>query len=368
MAAFNSVLVIGTREKLMSSGFPVIETHTGGEITRIVFADGIGLPDLPAAEQIEYLKQNLDWVRRSLTSEPRGMQFAVGAVVTKLPQENHYRVLFFNNVGYLEMCGHGLIGVVEALRYQHVADQGAMIPSSEPPPLSGHVVFETAAGEVIAEVLSGGAVSFQGVPSFLYRSNVDLQLEDGTQCVGEIAYGGNWFFLSSVDAIEMSRCEDLMQRTMMIRSALERDEITGANNAEIDHIELYHHQQFDPELLADLDYSTAEVSAEGKGLSASGAANFVLCPGRHYDRSPCGTGTSAKLACLAAAGKLQPGDWWVQQSVTGSRFLASYQRQQDDATQQSAVVRVRVVGRASVTALSWQIYDAADPLRFGIGD
>ncbi|OUT54189.1 MAG: hypothetical protein CBB71_23295 [Rhodopirellula sp. TMED11] len=363
----------------MRSGFPVIETHTGGEITRVVFADGIGLPDLPAAQQVDHLKQNLDWVRRSLTCEPRGMQFAVGAVVTKLPDANRYRVLFFNNVGYLAMCGHGLIGVVEALRYQHLVDAGTRLcESARPAPLSGQVVFETAAGEVIAEVLPGGAVSFQGVPSFRYRTNVELQLEDGTPCVGDIAYGGNWFFLSSVERIEMSLCENLMQRTTMIRSALERDRITGADGAEIDHIELYGHQSFDVSVLADLDESLAgeSLAAQGagvdglnpSGLHIEGAANFVLCPGHHYDRSPCGTGTSAKLACLAASGKLQPGGIWVQQSVTGSRFLGSYERLRDDRGQGDGLVRVTVVGRASVTAVSWQIYDAADPLRFGIGN
>lgn len=313
----------------MVESFPVLDTHTGGEITRVLFASDIGLDAVSLSEQLLQLRGPLDWVRKSLTSEPRGSEYAVGAIVRPpLDSTRSGSIVFFNNVGYLGMCGHGLIGVVEALRYHRRI-------------LPGTVEFETPAGAVTATLETDHRVKFTGVKSYSFRQDVTVTCDDGKQVVGEVAYGGNWFFLTGDDAVASASIDELMIKSQLIRNALDREMIRGADGAIIDHVEL-----FCP-------------LANDDAHDVQGCRNFVLCPGGHYDRSPCGTGTSAKLACLAARGELEPQTDWIQQSITGSRFVASYQR--DDCG-----VRPTITGRAHVLAETTQVFDAADTLRFGI--
>ncbi|QDV42439.1 4-hydroxyproline epimerase [Stieleria neptunia] len=324
----------------MPDSFSVLDTHTGGEITRVLFAADIGLAGQSVDQQLDQLRGPMDWIRKTLTSEPRGTEYAVGAVVTP-PEEDLKRpgcIVFFNNVGYLGMCGHGLIGVIEALRYRE-----SMRP--------GTARFATPAGTVQATLEADRRVCFTGVPSRCYRQDVAVTCRDGHQVEGEIAYGGNWFFLTPDEAVRSATISELMDRSQRIRDALDRQGVRGENGALIDHVELY-----GP--LSTADQSTADnipLAAEEVGCRT-----FVLCPGGHYDRSPCGTGTSAKLACLAARGWLQPGAEWIQESVTGSRFVASYQDQGD-------AVEVTIRGRAHVIAETRQIFDPEDALRLGIG-
>ncbi|MCA9139967.1 MAG: proline racemase family protein [Planctomycetales bacterium] len=307
----------------MPDSFPVLDTHTGGEITRIVYAEDIGLDAVSPAQQLRQLRDRMDWVRKSLTSEPRGSEYAVGAIVrrpTELTKAGS--IVFFNNVGYLGMCGHGLIGVVEALRYHRL-----IVP--------GTYEFETPAGNVSATLEPDHRVTFTGVRSYVFRQDVAVECDDGRQVVGEIAYGGNWFFITRDDAVGSASIDELMLKSQSIRNALDRDKIRGADDAVIDHVELY------------------------CPLNATGSRNFVLCPGGHYDRSPCGTGTSAKLACLAARGELEPNSNWIQQSITGSRFVGSYRHEQGG-------IRPTITGRAHVIAETMQIFDQDDALRFGM--
>lgn len=317
--------------------FPVLDTHTGGEITRVLISHDIGLDDAPPADQIQQLRGRLDWIRKSLTSEPRGSAFAVGAVVTPPSSSiRDWQVLFFNNVGYLGMCGHGLMGVVEALRYRHQILQGAN-------------EFLTPVGKVTTVLDQDRRVTFTGVPSYVYRQDVTVTCEDGTVIVGDIAYGGNWFFLALDESIDTSNhtatASELMMKCQLIRDAIDRENISGPNGEPIDHIELY--------CPLHLNDGSSQCHQE------VGCRNFVLCPGGHYDRSPCGTGTSAKLACLARRGQLQSGQEWIQESITGSRFLASYQTDDEG-------VRVKISGRAHVIAETIQVIDPADPLRHGL--
>ena len=305
----------------MLDSFPVLDTHTGGEITRIVLAADIGLADLSIDRQLESLKNEFDWIRRSLTCEPRGSAFAVGAVVTANP-DGVSKIVFFNNVGYLGMCGHGLIGVVEALRYLGLIQ-------------SGTFEFDTPAGRVNATLQADSSVRFVGVRSYCHQRDVTVVL-GGEQITGDVAYGGNWFFLAPLNIGEHTRWNQLLDRAQELRAALTADGITGADGAEIDHIEFY--EPLRNEL---------------------GCRNFVLCPGGHFDRSPCGTGTSAKLACLVARDQLSPGQQWIQQSITGSRFIASYQHDGEG-------IRAAISGRAHVIAETKQIFDATDALRFGL--
>lgn len=327
----------------MPDSFPVLDTHTGGEITRVVFAADIGLDAISPAQQLEQLQGPLDWVRRALTREPRGSEYAVGAIVRPpLEVTQSGSIVFFNNVGYLGMCGHGLIGVVEALRYRQQI-------------LPGTCDYETPAGVVTATLQQDHQVRFTGVKSDCFRQNVAVTCDDGREVVGEIAYGGNWFFLTKDNAVASASIEALMRQSRLIRKALDRNEIRGADGALIDHIELYCP-------LTDRDADSAQKTAAQKTAvekTAVGCRNFVLCPGGHYDRSPCGTGTSAKLACLAARGELEPQSDWIQESITGSRFVASYVPEQGG-------VRPNIRGRAHVIAETTQIFDEADVLRYGL--
>ncbi|QEG01986.1 4-hydroxyproline epimerase [Stieleria maiorica] len=324
----------------MLDSFSVLDTHTGGEITRIVSAADLGLSDLGLSDRspehwLRQLRGASDWVRKALTREPRGTEYAVGAVVA--PPDDVSRtgcIVFFNNVGYLGMCGHGLIGVVEALRHQ-----GAILP--------GTYQFATPAGMVQATLLPDRDVRFTGVPSRCYRQDVSLECRDGRRVTGEIAYGGNWFFLTHDESVRNGPVAELMHRAQQIRDALDQHEIRGESGALIDHVEMY--------------CSLSDATDDRRASDPVGCRNFVLCPGGHYDRSPCGTGTSAKLACLAAQGTLEPGVDWVQESITGSRFVASYQYEEEH-------VHVTIRGRAHVIAETRQVFDPDDDLRFGIGE
>ncbi|TWT94226.1 proline racemase family protein [Neorhodopirellula pilleata] len=322
----------------------LIDTHTGGEPTRVVFNDGTILPEVAgndADEMRRRLRDDADWIRRSVLLEPRGSESMVGAWVTMIESDDtnghnvKASIVFFNNTGYLGMCGHGLIGVVEAMRYR-----GDLLP--------GEHRFATPAGLIVATLHDDHRVSFENVPSYRDRKNVpiriDLPASDSAsgesisrEIVGDIAYGGNWFFLVKVEAVRQDELAMLMRYSLAIKSALQRDGITGADGAEIDHIELCQPLKDEP----------------------SGGKTFVLCPGGHYDRSPCGTGTSAKVACLVDDGDLAPGDAWIQESVIGSRFSATY-RILDGQT------KVTVTGRAFVNGETKCVFDNDDPFRFGI--
>lgn len=323
----------------------LIDTHTGGEPTRVVFNDGAFLPDGVNDDAIEIrrrLSQEADWIRRSILLEPRGSESMVGALVTldnsgaSSNDSLKASIVFFNNTGYLGMCGHGLIGVVEAMRYR-----GDLAP--------GEHRFATPAGVIVATLHDDNLVSFENVPSYRYRKNVRVRINvpasDSSggvrladEVVGDIAYGGNWFFLVKVDSVQANHLASLMRYSLAIKSALQRDEITGADGAEIDHIELC--QTYDDDPL--------------------GGKTFVLCPGGHYDRSPCGTGTAAKVACLVDDGELSLRQTWTQESIIGSRFTATH-RIVDGQT------RVTITGRAFVNGETRCVFHNEDPFRFGIG-
>jgi 4-hydroxyproline epimerase len=306
----------------------VIDSHTGGEPTRIVIE---GAPDFGAgsmADRLEVFRREHDAFRSAVVNEPRGSDVIVGAVLLE-PAEaaSAAGVIYFNNVGYLGMCGHGTIGLIATLAYL-----GRIQPGSH--------AIETPVGTVRAVLHHDGSVSVRNVLAYRYRANVPVEVPGHGVVHGDIAWGGNWFFLVSDhgQTIALGNAARLTGFTWAIRQALERDGITGENGGEIDHIEL-----FGPP-------SSAE---------KADSRNFVLCPGGAYDRSPCGTGTSAKLACLAAAGKLAPGQTWRQESIVGSVFEGSYE------TAPGGIIPA-IRGRAWVNADSRLLFDDTDPFQWGI--
>lgn len=267
----------------------VVDSHTEGEPTRVVLSGG---PDLGAgslARRVERFREQHDGFRRLVVDEPRGSPIAVGALLCTPETAAAAGVIFFNNVGYLGMCGHGTIGVLVTLG--HLGR--VTIP--------GTYTLETPVGPVAAELHNPHEVSFTNVASYRHRKDVTLDVPGYGRVRGDVAWGGNWFFLVDDPAIELRR-EDvvsLVERTSAIRRALRGQGITGAGGAEIDHVEL---------------------SGPPRRPDADGR-NFVLCPGDVYDRSPCGTGTSAKMACLYADGKLSEGALWRQEGILGTRFV-----------------------------------------------
>ncbi|MBI2380711.1 MAG: 4-hydroxyproline epimerase [Gammaproteobacteria bacterium] len=304
----------------------VIDSHTGGEPTRVIVAGGPDLGSGSLGERRGRLAEQFDHLRSAIANEPRGSDPVVGAYL--LPPSDPScvaGVIFFNNVGYLGMCGHGSIGLVVTL-----AHLGRIQP--------GIHRIETPVGIVEAELMDGNRVSLRNVPSFRYAKGVRVEVAGHGPMHGDIAWGGNWFFLvdDHGQRVAGDNIAALTDCAVKVREALERDGITGAKGALIDHIELF-----------------------GPGGEGADSRSFVLCPGLAYDRSPCGTGTSAKLACLYADGKLQPGEAWVQESVIGSRFEACLEWQDGELCP-------RITGTAWVNADCELIIDPRDPYAFGI--
>jgi 4-hydroxyproline epimerase len=306
----------------------VIDSHTGGEPTRVVIEGGPELGGGPLPERLARFREHHDRFRSAVVNEPRGSDAVVGAVLCPpIDSTCAAGVIFFNNVGYLGMCVHGTIGVAATLEWL-----GRIRP--------GQHRLETPVGVVTVELHGPGEATVQNVPSYRYAANVAVDVDGAGTVIGDVAWGGNWFFLteSQGPSLRLDNIAALTDFAWRIRRGLHRAGITGAGGAEIDHIEL-----FGPPTLA---------GAHSK--------NYVLCPGGAYDRSPCGTGTSAKLACLAAAAKLQPGKKWRQESIVGSYFDGSYV-----PAEHGILPSIR--GAAFLTAEATLIFDPRDPFISGIG-
>lgn len=316
----------------------VVDSHTGGEPTRLIVNGGPDLGSGSLSDRRHRFRSEFDDVRRAVILEPRGSDVLVGGILCEPTDPTCTSgVIFFNNCDYLHMCGHGTIGLVVTLAYL-----GRIT--------SGEHRIETPVGVVSATLLDEHRVSLQNVPSYRYRKSVSVTVPGHGRVTGDIAWGGNWFFLVSEHGqdLTLSRATALTEFCLQVRAALEREHVTGASDGLIDHIEL-----FGPPS----DHTVAD------------SRNFVLCPGGAYDRSPCGTGTSAKLACLAADGKLPAGGIWRQESIVGSVFEGTYQPavQFEGGNDSGEQVIVPVItGSAWVTAEAELILNDDDPFRAGI--
>jgi 4-hydroxyproline epimerase len=302
-----------------------IDSHTAGEPTRVVLDGGPDLGRGPMAERAKLLRQNHDQFRSAVVNEPRGSDVLVGALVCEPADPTcSLGVIYFNNVGPIGMCGHGTIGLIATL-----AEIGRIKPGTHR--------IDTVVGVVSATLQDDGRVSVENVASHRKAKDVAIRVDDLGEIVGDVAWGGNWFYLVSNHGqdLTLGNVETLTRRTWQIRRV-----INASGFPEIDHIELF------------------GAPANAKAHSR----NFVLCPGGAYDRSPCGTGTSAKLACLAADGKLAPEQPWVQESILGTHFEGRY-RWADAA--ETAVVPT-ITGAAYVTAELRLKFDERDPFRWGI--
>lgn len=281
----------------------------------------------PLNARLERFRAEHDTYRSAVVNEPRGSDVMVGALLCEpVDRSCAAGVIFFNNVGYLGMCGHGTIGLVATLSYM-----GRIRP--------GEHRIETPVGTVSAILHDNGEVTVNNVLSYRSAAKVVVEVPGFGPVCGDVAWGGNWFFLVEAHSHELalSKVESLTNFTWAIRQALSRNGITGANGQEIDHIEL-----FGP--------------SQKPGVNSK---NFVLCPGKAYDRSPCGTGTSAKLACLYADGKLREGQVWKQESIVGSVFEGSIKIRDGQ-------VYPSIKGSAFVNADANLVLDPRDPFCMGI--
>jgi 4-hydroxyproline epimerase len=318
----------------------VIDSHTAGEPTRCVLSGGPELGSGPISERLKRFRCEHDVYRRAILCEPRGSDVLVGALLIE-PHDAACAagVIFFNNAGYLGMCGHGMIGVASTLAFL-----GRIAP--------GEHKIETPVGTVAVQLHSSTQATIRNVAAFRYRAGVTVQVPGYGDLTGDVAWGGNWFFLVRQHSCEFARhltttqVEPLTSFTWEIRRALNDAGITGTDGAEIDHIELF---------TAALD-------------PANNSRNFVLCPGKAYDRSPCGTGTSAKMACLAADGVLKPGETWRQEGILGTVFAGSFEFENSATNSPYEECRIipKITGSAHVTAESTLIFDPADPFRLGV--
>nr|WP_294981116.1 4-hydroxyproline epimerase [uncultured Pseudomonas sp.] len=307
----------------------VLDSHTGGEPTRLVLD---GFPDLgkgSMAERRALLAREHDSWRAATVLEPRGSDVLVGALLCEPVDPSACAgVIFFNNTGYLGMCGHGTIGLVVSL-----AHLGRIGPGTHK--------IETPVGSVEATLHDDRSVSVRNVPSYRYRKQAPVDVPGHGLVHGDIAWGGNWFFLIADHGLRVAgdNLDELTAYTVAVQKALEDQGIRGEDGGLIDHIELF---ADDPD---------------------ADSRNYVLCPGKAYDRSPCGTGTSAKLACLAADGKLAAGESWRQASVIGSQFEGRFEWA--GAPGEGRIIPT-IRGRANISAEATLLLEEDDPFAWGI--
>ncbi len=302
-----------------------VDSHTGGEPTRVILEGGPDLGTGELSDRRDRFVREFDAFRSAMVNEPRGSDVLVGALLVPPHHPGcSAGVIFFNNVGALGMCGHGTIGLIATL-----AHLGRLQP--------GDHRLDTPVGVITATLDPDGSVSVINVPSWRSAKGVAIDVPGIGPVIGDVAWGGNWFFLVREPSwpLDLANAEGLIELTWRIRKA-----VNGQGHPQIDHIELF-----------------------GPARDGGDSRNFVLCPGKAYDRSPCGTGTSAKLACLAADGRLAEGEAWVQESILGSTFTGRFKWL--DRTRGQVIPTI--TGTAHITAEGRLILSESDPFCWGIG-
>lgn len=326
----------------------VIDSHTAGEPTRMVIG-GVGpIAGDTMAKKRDWLRTHADDIRSALVLEPRGHQAIVLAFMTEAVSEgSHAGVVFANDAGYLEMCGHGTIGVATSLV------RLGKVPVEEP---VTNVILDTPPGRVEAAVhVEDGcprSVVLRNVASYVHQLDVAISVPGHGKVLLDIAWGGNWFAFVHQDElgvrVEPSRLAELLDVARVVRAALADQGIVGVHpdtgeTGAIDHVKIF---------------------SEEASEQAVAARALTLCPGASWDRSPCGTGTSAKLAILHARGKLSPGEEFCSRSIIGTEFRGTILAETEVGGRLAVIPQIE--GSAWVTGKSQFVIEADDPLRGGL--
>ena len=306
----------------------VIDSHTGGEPTRVIIEGGPDLGSGPLLERARLLEEKHLEFCRSVLCEPRGYDAMVGAlVVAPVNKQCVTGVIFFNTSKNLGMCGHATLGLLVTLYHLGQISVGVY-------------KIETPVGIVSAQLHDPNSATVINVESYRYKKDISVRVEKFGKITGDIAWGGNWFFLvqNSPISVKIQNIDKLIYFTSATRRALELQKITAPNGEPIDHVELY-----------------------GKPDNQKAhSKNFVLCSSGDYDRSPCGTGCSAKLACLAEDGLWPENKEWVQESIIGSLYTMRYKWGDDYH------IIPTITGSAFITSEATLTFNGLDPYRYGI--
>ncbi len=305
----------------------VVDSHTEGEPTRIVLAGGPDLGSGPLAERVTRFRAQHDRFRRAVVDEPRGSGVLVGGLlVPPVDAASTAGVIFFDDAAFLGMCGHGTIGLLVTLAHLGRAGLGV------------HGI-ETPVGTVHATLRDRSTVSVQNVPSYRSRKGVSVEVPGEGNVTGDVAWGGNWFFLVPRAPVGLlpENAGRLTAHAESVREALRRAGVKGDDGTPLDHVAL------------------AGPPADAR----NSARHFVLCPGKAYDRSPCGTGTSATMAARFADGLLREGEVWRQEGILGTVFEGSVEAEGN-------AVRPTITGRAHIIAEGELVVDEQDPFAWGI--
>ncbi|TLP46886.1 hydroxyproline-2-epimerase [Cohaesibacter sp. CAU 1516] len=306
----------------------VIDSHTGGEPTRVILDGGPDLGSGSLSDRAQRLATDHQALYRAIMMEPRGQPAMVGALLVEPTDESCVTgVIYFDAGAVLGMCGHGTIGLAVTLAHLGRIDIGT------------HRI-ETPAGIVEVTLTDRNTVTVRNIESRRVAKDVSITLDDLGTITGDIAYGGNWFYIidPSPVAVEPSNLRALTDTAISIRTAINERQQADQTGIEVDHV-IFQGPSPKPDIQS---------------------RNFVLCPDDTYDRSPCGTGSSARLACLAADGLLAPGEEIQQESIIGSHYQLSYQ------PGQAGGIIPQITGQAYIMAETKLIFDPSDPFRDGI--
>ncbi len=328
-----------------SRSIQAIDSHTAGEATRIVVG---GIPNIKGnsmPEKKEYLEENLDYLRTAIMLEPRGHNDMFGSVMTQpCCPDADFGIIFMDGGGYLNMCGHGTIGAMTA------AIETGVVPAVEP---VTHVVMEAPAGIIRGDVtvVDGKAkeVSFLNVPAFLYKEGVEVDLPGVGTVKFDISFGGSFFAIIHASQlglkIEPQNADKLTELAMKLRDIInEKIEIQHPTLAHIKTVDLV--EIYDEPTHPEATYKNVVIFGQGQ-----------------VDRSPCGTGTSAKLATLHAKGELKVGEKFVYESILGTLFKGEIVEETKVADFNAVVPKI--TGSAYITGFNHFVIDEEDPLKHG---
>ncbi|MCX7884843.1 MAG: proline racemase [Caloramator sp.] len=322
-----------------------VDSHTMGEPTRIVIGGVPVIPGKTMPEKKAYLEKNLDHIRTAIMHEPRGHKDMFGSIITQpTKEEADLGIIFMDGGGYLNMCGHGSIGALT------VAVELGMVPVKEP---YTDVVLEAPAGLVKGKVKveDGKAkeVSIVNVPSFLYKQDVEVDVPEVGKLTIDISFGGSFFALVKSSDIAIDICTSNAQKLCDVGMKI----LKAVNEqVKVQHPVLEHIKSVD----------LVEIYGPAKNPKAT-LQNVVVFGQGQVDRSPCGTGTSAKLATLYAKGQLKINEEFIYESITGTMFKGRVLEETKVGDYKAIIPEI--TGSAYITGFNQFIIDPEDPLKYG---